>query len=105
MSDSFQNPNSGYETRDVNVFKVTVFVVLGIIVLAGLLLALDEYFTYTAEREIYEIVLKPESKALIEIRERDKEILNSYGVVNGDSGIYHIPIDSAMTAMFNEKNK
>ena len=104
MSGTFQNPDSGYETRDVNVLKVSVFVILGIIMLATILLALDVYFTYAAELEIYEMVLKPESKVLIEIRERDKKILSSYGVVNSDSGIYHIPIDSAMQVILKDGN-
>ncbi|MEE9553232.1 MAG: hypothetical protein V3W18_02950 [candidate division Zixibacteria bacterium] len=103
MSGNSHNPNPGYETRDVNAFKVSIFVILGIIVLVSILLALDVYFTYSAEQEIYKMVLKPESKALLDIQKRDKETLSSYGIVNSDSGIYQIPIDSAMQAILVEK--
>ncbi len=103
MNDHPEKSNSGYETRDVNVVKVTAFIILGIIALAAILVSLDVYFTYAAEREYYEMVLKPESRILLEIRQRDSTILNSYGVLNGDSGVYHIPIDSAMKQMLAEE--
>lgn len=109
MSGSSYNTNSGYETRDVNVFTVTVLIILGIIALAGILVSLDIYFSYTVEREIYEIVLKPGSKALKEIRQRDRLILDSYGKSDSLEGVYRIPIDSAMRDMLREapvsKNK
>lgn len=105
MSGTSHNTNSGYETRDVNVFKIAVLVIMGIIVLAGILVALDVYFSYAVEREIYETVLKPESKVLIEIRQRDMLILNSYGKSDSLEGVYRIPIDSAMRDMLNEGNR
>lgn len=102
MSENYSNPDPGYETRDVNVRKVAILVVMGIIVLAAILVALDLYFSYSVEREIYEMVLKPESKALKEIRQRDQLILNSYGKSNSLEGVYHIPIDSAMQDMLRD---
>lgn len=37
-----------------------------------------------------------------EIQQNDQEILNSFGVVNAEEGIYRIPIDSAITQIANE---
>jgi len=39
-----------------------------------------------------------------ELQQQDTEILNSYGVVDPEEGIYRIPIDSAITEIVNESN-
>jgi len=101
IDDRFED-NQGYETKDINIRKVYLFVLLGIFALAAILLALDKYFSYETEREIYDTVLKPESKILTKVRERDQRILSSYGVIDSAAGIYHIPIDSAMKEMLRE---
>lgn len=39
-----------------------------------------------------------------EIQQREAETLNSYGVVDSEEGIYHIPIDQAISEIVNESN-
>jgi hypothetical protein len=96
------NKIAGYETGDVNVRKTIVLIIAGIIALVIILVLLNEYFSFTKEKEIYEMVLKPESKILIEIRAREDQILGSYGVADSAGGVYRIPIDSAMQIMLHE---
>jgi hypothetical protein len=103
QNDHFHDGGSGYETRDVDVRKVFFFILLGIAALVLILFALNAYFSYVAEEEIYEMVLRPESKDLVELRQNEDRILNSYGVVDSVNGVYRIPIDSAMKEILREQ--
>lgn len=94
--------NSGYEKRDADVRKTFIMIVAGIVVLALILVGLIEYFEFEKEKEIYEIVLKPESEELIKLREREDSILETYGIIDTLQGIYRIPIDSAMKEMLRD---
>ena len=94
--------SSGYEKRDADVRKTFFLIIAGVVILALILVGLTEFFSYEKDEEFYDIVLKPESKELIKLRERENKILNSYGVVDSLKGIYRVPIDSAMKEMLRE---
>lgn len=40
-----------------------------------------------------------------QLQERDSEILNNFGVVDADEGVYRIPIDQAISEIVNENNE
>lgn len=92
----------GYERRDADIRKTFILIVAGVVVLALILVGLNEFFSYEKDKEIYEIVLKPESPELLKLREREDKILNSYGIVDSLQGIYRVPIDTAMQEMLRE---
>lgn len=103
QADHSPGDGPGYETRDVDVRRIFFLILAGIAVLVVILLTLNAYFAYVAEEEIYEMVLRPESQVLIELRQNEDRILNSYGVVDSVSGVYRIPIDSAMKEILREE--
>lgn len=92
----------GYEKRDVNLARVLVYGVLGIIALVVLVIFIFDYFTAAREEAVYEAVLKPESVALRELRAREEEELNSYAVLDEAAGVYRIPIERAMELIADE---
>ena len=94
--------STGYETRDVNLVKVFVYGISGIIVLVALVIFALDYFTAAREEAVYEAVLSPESVALRELRAREVEELNSYEILDAQKGVYRIPIERAMTVMAEE---
>ncbi|MFH2054841.1 MAG: hypothetical protein ABIJ61_02675 [bacterium] len=88
--------SAGYEKKDVNVAwllgvaaAIVAFVVVSVILL-------NEFFLISKEEMIYDVALRPESQALRELQAREAEVLGSYGVINGDSAIYRIPIARAV---------
>jgi hypothetical protein len=88
--------NAGYEKRDVSlvwVIAIATGIVLAIVVIVALL---NTYFLVSKEEMVYEQTLRPESVALRELRAREDEVLNSYSVIDADSGVYRIPIRRAM---------
>ena len=54
------------------------------------------------ENLIYEQQLSTRSKTLRDLRATEEETLNSYKVLNADSGRYQIPIEQAMKLMADE---
>jgi len=86
----------GCEKRDVSVNKIIITGVIAVIVLIFVVIYLVDLFVATKEKIYYEAVLKPESTALRELRAKETDMLNSYGVIDSAAGIYRIPIERAM---------
>jgi len=94
--------NAGYEKKDANLKFIFGVTIVGVILIVASVAFLSEYFQYTKDAIIYEVVLSPESKKLRDLRAREDEILNSYGVIDANKGTYRIPIDRAMELVANE---
>lgn len=103
--DTDRKGNAGYEPGDVNARRIFLYIILAIIILVLILVALKNYFKYAADQEEYEMVLKPQSEPLLELRQEDQRILNSYGIADSAAGTYRIPIDSSMQIMIREAGR
>lgn len=95
MSDT-GNKSSGYEKLDVNITKLVIWGISGILLLIIILAILWQYFIITKNEYYFDVVEKPRSEELLKLRERENEELNSYKLIDKDKGIYRIPIDEAM---------
>ena len=101
MSDNLEHNNQttdspGYEARDANVGQVVIIGIAFVIILVITLVLVDQYFNITKEKDIQEMVLKPQSVTLREVRAREDEILGAYRVIDSAKGIYQIPINRAI---------
>ena len=92
----------GYEKQDVNLLKIALFGILGIIILIIVVILLVNYFTLIQEQVIYQEVLRPESSALRDLRVRETEELNSFAVLDSAKGLYRIPVERAMALLADE---
>ena len=72
----------GYETRDVDMGRIFIVTLLGIVVVVGSMVFFAEVFLYQTESEIQRAVLAPESMVLRDLRAREDEVRNSYGIVD-----------------------
>ena len=102
MSDVTKNSNSGYERRDTSALKIAIFGGSALVLLVIVVMLIAQFFLFSTESLVYENVLKPESKDLRELRSREDQILNSYGVIDSTNGVYRIPIAHAMELMAEE---
>ncbi len=110
MSEDLKNTNehgddAGYEEQDVRIGRTALFILLGSVMLIAILVLLNEYFLAVKEEVVYEEVLKPESRSLMELRAREDSILTTYGVADSVKGLYRMPIDKAMEKMITEHNQ
>lgn len=102
MNDELR-PEPGYETRDVAIGRIMIFTVLGIVGIVAALVIVTQIFIQQTETEIYQSVLAPESSALRELRAREDEELNSYGIIDTTgTGVYRIPIERSMQLLADE---
>ena len=109
MTDTENSHNNtekvGYEKNDVNVAKVIIFSIFGIIILVAVLIFTWDYFTSVKENMVENVVLKPQSAAIRELHARETEELNSYKLLDADKGIYRIPIVRAMELTADEASR
>jgi hypothetical protein len=91
-----ESKSPGYESRDVNIGRVVAIGLACVVILVVIMIFLDQYFTISREKVIQDVVLKPQSVTLRELRAHEDEILNSYKVLDSQKGVYQIPISRAM---------
>jgi len=94
--------DTGYEKSDVNVVKVIIYGLFGIIFIVAVLIFTWDYFTSVKESLVEDMVLKPQAAAIRELRARETEELTGYKLLDETGGIYRIPIERAMELMADE---
>lgn len=95
----------GYEKSDVNVKKIVIPSVLFMVIISVCLVALDQYFLMSKETMYYNQVLKPESKELKELQQKEHEVLSNYKMVDKEKGIVQVPIERAMELEVSENSR
>ncbi len=93
---------AGYESADINVRKTVLIAVAIIVVIIISLIVLNEYFLSVKEEYVYDMVLKPESVTLRDLRATEDEILYSYKLLDSANGLYRIPVERAMELLAEE---
>jgi hypothetical protein len=96
--------NNGYEKSDVKLGKIVFWGMTASIILVVLVLLSLDYFKVTQEELVYDMVLKPESEKLIELRVKENEELTTYALIDTANNIYRIPIEEAMRLIVEEAN-
>lgn len=96
------NAEDGYEKRDIPAGRIIAFGILGALLIVIMLVIVTNVFLTTSEKMVEDVVLKPQSVAIRELRARETEELNSYKLLDPEKGIYQIPIDRAIELMADE---
>ncbi len=107
MSDQNNEHNdrpSGYEKKDANVRFIAIVALVLIVVIAGIGVMLNELFLITTEDAIQDAVLSVDSEELAKLRAHEDSLLSSYELLDTSSGVWRIPIDSAIEIVAGENN-
>lgn len=103
-----ENVDSGFKygvmLDDLNIKRLTFWSVVGIILVVIFVKALVEMYQYNTQVTREKIAAESVYYDLNQLREQANQRLSSFGVVDAEEGIYHIPIDSAMNEIANEGN-
>lgn len=91
-----------YERRDANPRKIMIVTVVLLVTVVVLIIGLSELFMMTVDQQVEEVVLKPVSAQLRDIRVKEQEVLNNYKVIDAAKGVYQIPIARAMDLVAEE---
>ncbi len=97
--DLVHSENTGYERRDAAITGLIAVAVVSLVIVVVAVFAVYQLFIASREQIVDEVVLRPESAVLRELRAREEAVLNSYDVVDAQKGIYRIPIERAMKLM------
>lgn len=97
-----QTTDPGYDKRDINL-RVTFMVgAVVVLVIAVILVILNDVFVLKKEEMMYDYVLRPESAPLRDLRARETEVLTTYKLLDPVKAVYRIPISRAMQLMADE---
>jgi hypothetical protein len=102
MSADVSQSRGGYEISDINVRTIILIAVAVIVVVIISLIVLNEYFLSVKEGYAYDMVLRPESMTLRDLRVAEDETLYSYKLLDSARGRYRIPIGRAMELLAEE---
>ena len=102
MTSNNSKNKSGDEREDVSALKVALIGFASMVLLVVVVIVANQFFILSSESLFYETVLKPEEKALRELRSREDRLLNSYQMIDPEKGIYRVPISQAMRLMTEE---
>ncbi len=94
--------SAGYEKKDINVKKILIATVIIVIFLVVSVLFVDEIFVHEKEQLITDVVLKPVSIQLRDLRAKEDEVLGTYKLLDPQKGVYQIPIERAMKVYADE---
>lgn len=94
--------NSGYEKRDINLRATIIVGSIIVLLIAVFLIMLRSIFVLSSEKMVQDLVLRPESTPLRELRARETETLTSYKLLDAEKKVYRIPISRAMELMAEE---
>ncbi|MEX0772880.1 MAG: hypothetical protein WEB89_08700 [Balneolales bacterium] len=86
----------------LNIKNIVFWTVLGISVLLIVVMGVISLYKYNKFRFQESASIESEFPNYQRMRVAEDVQLNTYGVVDEESGIYHIPVDSAMTLIIND---
>ena len=95
--------NLGYEKKDIPVKPVLIGGLIFVITVLGTIYLLYEYYVRVLDDATYEFKLSKRSAKLEELRNFEKDNLNSYKVKDVEDNTYQIPIESSKEILLNEK--
>ncbi|HYV51483.1 MAG TPA: hypothetical protein VE910_06230 [Dongiaceae bacterium] len=90
-------PDHPEQTKTIFIWGVATLVVLAI-----MLVWLRSYFFLVRNETIQKIYLSAPNPKIDELHAHEQQVLHSYGWVDRQKGIVHIPIDQAMELMVRE---
>jgi hypothetical protein len=97
-----QTTESGYDKRDINPRATFIVGAVVVLVIAVILVILNDVFVLNKEQMMYDYVLKPESAPLRDLRAREMEALTTYKLLDPAKSVYRIPVSRAMELMADE---
>ena len=95
--------NLVYEKKDIPVKPVLIGGLIFVITVLGTIYLLYEYYVRVLDDATYEFKLSKRSTKLEELRNFEKDNLNSYKVKDGEDNTYQIPIERSKEILLNEK--
>lgn len=90
-------------TEDTLDMKMLVkWTMITVIIMFSLILIAMNLLSYHSQRIAEETAISTRYNNLMDLRSNNDKLLNSYGVVDAEKGVYHITIEKAIDAVAND---
>lgn len=96
------NVTSGVNEDKLNYKKLFFWSVLGTAVVAIVVVVLINVYEYTMFTATQKAGAASQYYDIQDLRQNEQETLSSFGLIDADKGVYHIPIDSAISLIAGE---
>ncbi len=96
---------TGVTEDKLNLKKLVFWTVLGISIVIVIIITAYNIFNYNQFEISKQVQDQSTDYDITQLRVKDDKILNTYGIVDKEKGIYHIPIDSAMAIYVRENQQ
>ncbi|MFO8029037.1 MAG: hypothetical protein R6U28_04180 [Cyclonatronaceae bacterium] len=93
----------GVSHDNINLRTVSFWIVLGIVMVVIILFGVYNMYTYNQFLSSQQAAINSEYHELEERRQRDREMLTGFELVDEENRRYRIPVDSAMTLMVRQQ--
>lgn len=97
--------SEGYEKKDVSIKALFIGTFATVFLILIFIVGLRDYFIFNIEKSITAEIINNPNIELIEIIKKDKAMLNGYGVIDKEKGVYKIPIEQAMKTVIRDYSK
>ena len=96
------NAELGYDRSEPLTVPILINIVAIIVILAVVIAGVTFYFNSYRNRIIEETQLTPVSQDLLDLRAKEDQLLNSYGIADKDAGTVRLPVSRAMELVLAE---
>ena len=90
------NAELGYDRSEPLTVPILINIVAIIVILAVVIWGVTFYFNAYRDRIIVETQLTPVSQDLLDLRAKEDQLLNSYGIADKAAGTVRVPVSRAM---------
>ncbi|MEX1063342.1 MAG: hypothetical protein WEC12_07040 [Balneolaceae bacterium] len=91
--------NFGATFDVIDMKKLIYWSIFGSAYVGLLVLAVMAIFTFSTASTVQQVSEQSEFYDVQNLKQRDQESLSSFGIVNLEEGIYHVPVDSVISRM------
>ena len=89
--------NFGAAFDKLKMGRLTFWTIFGTFLVLTMIIGIMEVYDYTISTNQRNVAEQSTFYEISELKEKDNETLNTFGVVDSENGIYRIPIDSAIS--------
>ena len=97
----YDSVTDGMQDDTMNYKLLGTWITIGIVAVIGLVIIATQLEGYTKFQKMMSAAGQTENLQVNQLEAEQQVRLNSFGVVDPDAGIYHVPIDSAINMMVN----
>jgi hypothetical protein len=92
----------GYDRSEPVIGPIVINIIAILLIIVGVIVGVTFYFNTYRDRIIEDTQLTPVSQDLLDLRAKEDQMLNSYGIADKATGAVRVPVSRAMQLVLEE---